>query len=83
MKKIKIHVTSEDIERGQKSSCDFCPGARALKRVTRLPLQVGSLTIMKNWVSVAKTPRSLQRFINRFDTGKPVKPFAFFYQPYA
>lgn len=82
-KRIKIHVTSEDIRDGQCIN-DGCPVALALKRTTGKVHNVGFLTLMdKNWKRIADAPRSVQRFVRRFDANKPVQPFTFFLQPYA
>lgn len=72
-----IKVTKKHINNGEMGSPWLCPIADALME-----------TIQSNNVCVAsritidnndyKLPRSAERFIRRFDEGKPVKPFNFF-----
>ena len=78
-----INVTKEDIEFGERGKHCECPIARAVRRAfrTREPVGVryeegifvGDIDSEYMWRADA-TPQ-LQRFIKRFDTGKPVEPF--------
>lgn len=74
---MKILVTQEHIEKGCRVSSGFCPIALAVSAatlidnvgVTRNRIRIGALCL--------KTPRSANRFINRFDRWLEVKPFSF------
>lgn len=82
----KFTVTQEDISNGEPGQCMSCPVAIACER--------GGLTEPSVWpdrvyygkpeyaVVGGRTsvcvPRSVTRFIYRFDTKKTVKPFSFF-----
>lgn len=78
-----VEVTLEDIkeatrllQRGEHRA-KVCPVARALSRVRRLPVTV----VSRHWCSiggkVALFSRRTSTWINKFDTGEPVKPFRF------
>lgn len=79
MKKTLMKVTAEHISAGVRNAPQFCPIAIALK--TQLNpgfVSVGSIryNVEDNRY---KLPRSAQRFVARFDKGKPVKPFNFYH----
>lgn len=83
---MKIYVTQEHINRGIKNDCIRCPVALALfdafPNTKRVDVDTGTLFWTnsmgdRNW---SKTPRSVWRFINRFDRGSDVKPFAFIWR---
>lgn len=73
-------VTKEDIKLGDKGKCVACPIARSIQRETGGPAYVGFSLL---WLSgyqggpEFKTSRAMRRFITRFDSGKPVKPFSY------
>ena len=76
-----IEVTQEDIEKGIRMSSLSCPIALALRRTTGRDLRVGHLHIrdgenFSNGV-IAHSTWSMQKFIDHFDSGEPVKPFRF------
>lgn len=79
-----ITVTAEDIRFGKKRNSGKCPVAFALHRV--FPKARVYITKEKGtaWFdkcgkkSCLDAPRSVGRFIKRFDAGKPVQPFSFF-----
>lgn len=82
---LNIEVTQKDIKNGVVESLTCCPIARAVRRATRravvevgptvdvlLPNDPEDLCDQKAIACLSKT---LQTFVERFDTGKPVKPF--------
>jgi hypothetical protein len=83
MNRVKIRVTQDDIDKGIQSNCVECPVARALNRAGIKGLVASSFVSV---VSVndgpagffAELPRSANRFIERFDNYREVKPFNFF-----
>jgi ribosomal protein L31 len=80
MTRILIEVTQKDINSGCRRNTMRCPVAKALKRYVRVPL-VGSSHIFfntENTRQIMDTPRSVMRFIKKFDANKPVKPFKFY-----
>ena len=76
MKK-EIQVRSDDIERGIPRNTEACPIALAAIRTGYGYACIGGNTLRTMWV-IYELPRSARLFIERFDNGKPVKPFAFF-----
>ncbi len=90
--KTRIHVTRQDIRDGEPNSWHSCPVALAVSKRTGLPTIVGKAIAVRNDYIVSDdgvvhetasrtvfdAPRSVHRFIGRFDNGKPVKPFSFF-----
>lgn len=79
MKTLTIRVTSGDIWGGWRGSENFCPIARALDRITKEWWRVtGDVAVkLEGYPFRYKLPRSARRFISRFDSGLPVKPFNF------
>lgn len=80
----KISVTKKHISKGKPESCARCPVALALKEQAFNndydTVDVGGESIWAkagSAYSVRKLPRSVVRFINRFDQKKKVKPFNF------
>lgn len=73
-------VTADNIKDGRRDKCRDCPVALALKPYLEDPvvwpgeIRIGPVSAR---ISI-KTPRSVDRFICRFDSGKPVKPFRFY-----
>lgn len=86
--KVKINVTQDDIDKGQINNCNLCPIALAIKRILKInsynTIFVSSvIKLLRYWnMEIQKyeviSPRSVKRFIQRFDQGKSVKPFNFF-----
>lgn len=93
MIKKRCNITARDIKLGKRNECDRCPGARAIKRATKLFPSVRKYQIelypteasKPNLAAarVARMPPALHTFISRFDAGKSVKPMSFIleYQP--
>lgn len=75
--KLRVEVTAEDIRKGVKDDTCKCPVARALKRIfPGSPVEVGVTYVSIRGV-VAAAPRSVRRFVDRFDMGKRVRPAVF------
>jgi hypothetical protein len=71
-----IRVTKECIEQGCPENVYSCPVALALqKAMPRRKWLVGRGTLDDR--ARIGTPDKVLAFINRFDSGKPVKPFTF------
>jgi hypothetical protein len=80
MKKIKIEVTRQDIDKGEKGSCDNCAVARAVNRHIDGLGGVesdGTIWYYNEGIHEIPTSKKVARFIDRFDEGKDVKPFTF------
>jgi hypothetical protein len=78
---IRIKVTQEHINKGRRRACRQCPVALAIVEQTEFPNPwVGDthVDLVTSPESPSyKLPAEVQRFIDNFDNGKPVKPFAF------
>lgn len=75
-----VDVRQCDIYNGAQYWCDSCPVALALARAGVERPRVQCLTIFGIEDEVGwqyHMPRSVRRFVARFDSGKPVKPFRF------
>jgi len=91
MKKL-IQVTEEDIVAGLPNFAEKCPIARALKREFPSAFVIwvgysGSLSLPTAKIDIEHQPRLISRlgtraskFIKRFDRGKTVKPFKFWFK---
>jgi hypothetical protein len=74
---VTIIVTQKDIQSGRRRHYRLCPIAFAVGReygtddihVTNRVIKIGN--------EAFNMPRSARRFVQRFDNGKPVKPFNF------
>ena len=81
MTRILIHVTRADIARGVVEDPDRCPVALALRRQGFSDAWVVETSLhFPLWPRGARTvtaPRSVRRFVRRFDTHKDVAPFSF------
>lgn len=85
MKRKTIHVTEKDIENGERGSYCNCPIALAVKRAFRRNSLDENVTVRHEFAMVgdshddlcwiAMLPKSCDRFVDRFDAGKTVKPF--------
>ncbi len=72
---VTIHVTQEDILRGEKRMCQHCPVALALQRATGTVFRVGEHEATRHdYRAKARLPMALQHWIRAFDNGEPVKP---------
>jgi len=81
MKKLlKIDVRKTNIRKGIRSTPKLCPIALAGRRVSHKEVVVDgtylSLTCGDEELSYT-LPKKARRFVDRFDAGKPVKPFTF------
>ncbi len=78
---IPITVTQKHIWRGQKSECDLCPIALALKAVlpfARMSVTPHSIVIDYKLHNQIPLPEIARNFIRRFDAGdKMEEPFTF------
>lgn len=83
---IKVKVTDEDIDKGVRHDCDWCPVARAVKRA--LYGKPGDALIPDGPVKVNKfrieidggrmvAPPSVLKFVEDFDSEEAVSPFEF------
>lgn len=73
-----VHVTIEDIQRGERCQCDTCPVALAASRAFGEPVDVGALM----WCGERKAveiPPEVRVFIAAFDDGDTanIRPFSF------
>lgn len=76
---MKITVTEEHIQKGERRSCGRCPIAQAIHESTGVAMEVG---IASAWPAngpykCIDLPREAQVFIDRFDRGSRVRPFTF------
>jgi hypothetical protein len=78
--KVKIKVTQEDIAMGSKNDCFYCPIALALKRHEFVRVHVGTDVFYADNHPYPLNKKAV-KFIERFDSGKPVKPFSFEWKP--
>lgn len=86
MSAIKVSVTQEDINNAERS-CSECPVALAVTReigVTQHEMVTANIAYIaiRNRVGMGmirswNTSQSVSRFMSRFDSGLPVKPFKF------
>lgn len=78
------HITKAlELTKLHSSKSRNCPIALALKEHFKIDdVIVGSMTCLINGGNGGSVdmPRSCRRFIVRFDSGKPVKPFNFFFK---
>ena len=79
---MKIHVTKEDIKKGKKGDVSACPVGRALNRYKGVECEVGYIQIIViskdgEAGSIGEISKEVRDFINNFDAGRAVKPFAF------
>jgi hypothetical protein len=73
---MKIYVRRRHIKNGKPQRRTRCPIALAFEELTGERPYVDPDCINTRTEGYV-LPRSAQRFISRFDSGKPVKPFAF------
>ena len=74
-----LTVTAHDIKRGVSANVCKCPVARAARRTLRRQVEVCDLLTVnyRRFDAKYRLPKRALNFINRFDTGKSVKPFTF------
>lgn len=75
-----IKVTEDHIKNGLRCTTTCCPVALALQEISS-NVSVGLVGIWLDSVRY-KVPRSVYRFIRRFDNNKTVKPFNFILKEY-
>ena len=78
---MRIEVTQEDIDNGEKRKCDTCAVAIAAHRAFKdciILVDGEQMDVIRNgkW-KVIDLPDSATRFIEDFDAGRPVQPFSF------
>lgn len=73
-----FRVTAYDIRRGRPLWIRGCPVARALSRTTRhqWTARYETLDDTKTGFEIA-TPARVRKWMNDFDSGRPVAPFTF------
>jgi len=73
-----FQVTRKHIREGKPNMLKACPIALSLKEAIgcETPVIAGA-EVVRIGGDFYDLPRSVQRFIKRFDAGKPVKPFRF------
>ena len=77
--KVKVEVTAKDIKNGRRCDPNACPIALAAKRATKGRI-IRALDNFFRLNDESTLPHSLKRvakFIQNFDSSKPVKPFSF------
>ena len=81
---MKINVTATDIDKGIRSDDTHCPIALAVKRALRKRKGLFVTDIGIEWENkderiekLCGLPARARKFVERFDEGKPVKPFSF------
>lgn len=76
---IKVRVTREDIRRGVQTDGHECAIARAAKRKIGGKIAVGSFYVYEGSTMkpIYELSKSAQKFINKFDAGRNVKPATF------
>jgi hypothetical protein len=79
-----IEVTAEDIKNGKPRAGAECAIALAMKRAGFPNVRVGGYSIWKNIEdsnlddsNYCATPSAVTHWIDQFDKGQPVEPFAF------
>lgn len=88
---VTIHITQEDIDKGERGSCVMCPLARALRRCLKpkSPRSFPGVLVgaprpgyIGTWGGPFKMPEKVAQFVRDFDAGKPVEPFSFPWPPH-
>lgn len=79
---MKIEVTAEDIARGKRGNACHCPIALAAERAGMRHVKVDLDSIGEKftggcWGRWSYLPVDACEFVDRFDKGLPVEPFAF------
>lgn len=74
---MRIHVTADDIARGARGNSRCCPVAVAILRQTGHPCGVTASRMENPDGGRLVTPDAVADFVEAFDAGRPVGPFAF------
>ena len=78
---MKVNVTRQDIDQGERANCCNCPVARAIARLVPEGDQVEVLyaSILRRGLQcrIVRIPEEVRDFIKKFDRGRWVKPFSF------
>lgn len=74
---IRVRVLRRHIEKGRRSSWTMCPVALALRERRGFSHAKVFEKEVENGASRLSVPADAERFIKRFDSGKPVKPATF------
>lgn len=79
---MRIEVTAEDIRKGSRRSCFFCPIALACARAgldphPRVDYDEGTATIEMTGMGEIELPMECATFIEHFDASGDGEPFAF------
>lgn len=76
---MKISVTQEDIDKGERNECRRCPVALALARAgfSGWEVDAGTIFLPHSTAEPIRTPVEVTRFVLDFDEGLPVFPFTF------
>lgn len=77
---VHVEVTQEDIDKGQRRTCNICPVALALYRTVPAcsPWVQTTTASIQGWQGPrAHLPLVARKFIEEFDHAQPVEPFAF------
>jgi len=75
---MKIQVTQEDIEKGVRNVCAWCPVARAATRAFGKPMKAMRWRLEDVATGECiETPKEVSRWMFKFDDHQPVEPFEF------
>lgn len=74
---MKIEVTQDDINNGQRSRCRFCPVALAIQRTFPDQLVTVGNEAAEIGMCFITFPTNASEFISAFDKGLKVQPFTF------
>jgi hypothetical protein len=76
----KVKVTKDHIKRGEQESAAHCPVALAVRDYMK-GYKDGTIFVDHEIIEIGHfsffSPRSVARFIRKYDAGRPVKPFTF------
>lgn len=84
MKRTLVKVKKKHIQNGCKLTMDSCPVSLAICDASddfsfvKTTGSVISVSMREQMNELIDAPRSVTRFVKRFDAGKPVKPFNFY-----
>lgn len=74
---MKFNVLKKDIRLGLPGNPRECPVSRAIRR----KLKDSKVSVIGHYIRIngeeVNAPKSVQRFVDRFDGSKPVRPFTF------
>lgn len=74
---ITINVTQDDINKGQKSKCFYCPVALATKRALKCRNVMICTDTLKTSGYTAPLPLDVRQWVWDYDYGQPVQPISF------